>query len=719
MGQKRVGIDVGGTFTDTVRVDEATGELQVWKHKTTYDHLPAGVTTAFRAAGSKKGTIAAIFHGTTLVSNAIVQRRAAPTGVIATEGFRDLLEIRRNMRQHLYDIQWDKPQSLVRRMLRREVIERIGPDGSVITPLDEESVRAAVRFLRHKGVESYAVCLLFSFRNSAHEERVREIIQEEHPGADVSLSSDVSPEIREYERTSTVVLNAMVRPLIREYLAELAGELDRMAIGAPLHIVKANGGAALAETVQHKAIETFASGPAAGVTGAAALGRTLGETQLITFDMGGTTTDVAIVSDGTAVTALESDIEYGIPVRIPMTLVRSVGAGGGSIAHVDRGGVLHVGPQSAGSDPGPVAYGWGGTEATVTDCNVVLGRLSRSLLAGDLELDADRAHEVIDDQLAQRMSSTVEEAAEAVLQIALNNTVNLIREMTIGEGRDPRDFALVAFGGNGPQYAAEAAADLGIKEVIVPVNASVFSAVGCLFADIRHEYVRTLLKLAEPIDPTLAAAVDEAGATMREAAQLDLERDGILQAPRFTDEFDLRYAGAAYEIRVAQERASPDDDGDLSVRISDAVAEFHDRHEQLYGFRREDPVELVNTRLVAEVEMPKPSWPRVAAGHDSGATSVDANTADGYPSQRKVFLRGKRRIVPVYDRLALDAVSRLGGPCLVEEAQACTFIPEEWSGRVDEYGNLRLTRTSELDHPRQAITDESATEEEAVTKWRR
>jgi N-methylhydantoinase A/oxoprolinase/acetone carboxylase beta subunit len=681
---QRVGIDVGGTFTDAVRVDEATGELRVWKHRTTYEHLPDGVTASLRASLSDDATLSAIFHGTTLVSNAVVQRRGAQTGLIATEGFRDLLEIRRNMRQHLYDIQWDKPLSLVRRMLRREVRERIGPAGEVVLPLDEDSVREAVRFLRHKGVESYAVCLLFAFRNPVHEQRVRAIIEEEHPGADVSLSSDISPEIREYERTSTVTLNAMVRPLIRDYLAELAGELERLAIAGPLHIVKANGGAALAETVREKAIETYASGPAAGVTGAAALGRAIGLDNLITFDVGGTTTDVAIVAGGTPVTTLESDIEWGVPVRIPMTLVRSVGAGGGSIAHVDSGGVLHVGPRSAGSNPGPAAYGWGGTEPTVSDCNLVLGRLSDELLGGTLRLDAERARDVVREHVAEPMGSTVEEAAEAVLRIALNNTVNLIREMTIGEGRDPREFSLLAFGGNGPQYAAEAAAELGIENVVIPVNASVFSAVGCLFADIRHEYARTLLASAEPLDPRLPDAVRDAFAAMSVLAEADLARDGIAQPPALGFEFDLRYVGAAYELRIPQR--APVESGSLPSErdIVDAVEDFHDEHNRLYGFRREDPVELVNGRLVARVEMPKPPWPRGSGG----GTTTRAQ-------ERDVFVDGRITSVPVYDRAGLGPTSTLPGPSLVEEAQAVTFIPGGWSGTVDEYGNLRLTHNVE------------------------
>jgi N-methylhydantoinase A/oxoprolinase/acetone carboxylase beta subunit len=672
----RVGIDVGGTFTDTVVVDEATGDIRVLKHRTTYERLSNGVMASLDEVGATDRDVSSIFHGTTLVSNAIVQRRGAPTGVLTTRGFRDLLDIRRNRRQHLYAIYWDKPPTLVRRMLRREVGERLDRDGAVVEPLDEESVREAVRFLRHKGVESYAVCTLFSFKNDAHERRIREIVEEEHPGADVSLSSVVSPEIREYERMSTVTLNALVRPVIRDYLTELEGEIDALGLRSPLYLMKANGGVASPETIKAKAIELYESGPAAGVTAAVALGEQLGIPNLITFDMGGTTTDVGLVVDGRPITTLDSEIEWSIPVRIPMTLIRSVGAGGGSIAYVDKGGALKVGPESAGSMPGPAAYGWGGERPTVTDANLVLGRLPAGLLGGAMTLDADAARAVVDRDVAGPFGWTTERAAEAISQIARMNMVQLVRELTVGQGYDPRDFTLLAFGGNGGQYAAEVAQELGMRDVIVPVSAAVFSALGCLHADIRHEYVQTVFASVEPITAELLATIAAVFRALEARGREDLARDGVTETPVFVHEYDVRYVGEAYEIRVEQPGTEA-----TEAALEEVVERFHAEHERLYGFRREDPVEVLNARLTALVALPKPSWAEVAP--------ADAVQEVG---RRRLTLDGEAIEVPVHRREEMGAGPVVDGPALVEESQSTTFVPRGWSARIDPYGNLRLAR---------------------------
>lgn len=672
----RVGIDVGGTFTDTVVVDESTGDIRVLKHRTTYERLSNGVTASLDDVGATGLDVTSIFHGTTLVSNAIVQRRGAETGVLTTRGFRDLLDIRRNRRQHLYAIYWDKPPTLVRRMLRREVGERLDRDGAVVEALDEASVREAVRFLRHKGVSSYAVCTLFSFKNDVHERRIRELVEEEHPGADVSLSSVVSPEIREYERMSTVTLNALVRPVIRDYLTELEDEIDALGMRAPLYLMKANGGVASPETIKVKAIELYESGPAAGVTAAVALGEQLGLPNLITFDMGGTTTDVGLVVDGRPITTLDSEIEWSIPVRIPMTLIRSVGAGGGSIAYVDKGGALKVGPESAGSMPGPAAYGWGGDRPTVTDANLVLGRLPAQLLGGSMALDAEAARAAVDRDVAEPFGWTTERAAEAISQIARMNMVQLVRELTVGQGYDPRDFALLAFGGNGGQYAAEVAQELGMSDVVVPVSASVFSALGCLYADIRHEYVQTVFASVEPITSTLLGTLEAVFAALEARGREDLARDRVGEPPTFVHEYDVRYVGEAYEIRVAQSGTRT-----TEAALEAVVERFHAEHERLYGFRREDPVEILNARVTALVTLPKPSWSTVAA-----AAAVEAAELRG------LTLDGAQVEVPVFRRETLGAGPRIDGPALVEETQSTTFVPAGWSAHIDNFGNLRLAR---------------------------
>jgi N-methylhydantoinase A len=676
----RVGIDVGGTFTDTVSVDEETGQLEFWKRRTTYDQLSRAVTGSLADASARSADIDSIFHGTTLVSNAIVQRRGAATGVIATRGFRDLLEIRRNLRQHLYDLYWDKPPTLVRRMLRREVNERLDASGAVVEPLDEDSVREAVRFLKHKGVSSYAVCLLFSFRNQVHELRVREIIEEEHPGADVTLSSELAPEIREYERTSTVTLNAMVKPLIRAYLDDLTDELASLPSPPQLYIMKANGGVARSETIRARAVETFASGPAAGVTAAVALSGALDLPNLITFDVGGTTTDVSIVWQGRPLTTIDAEVEWSIPVRIPMIWIRSVGAGGGSIAWVDRGGALRVGPQSAGSAPGPVAYGWGGTAPTVTDACLVLGRLPARLLAGSMELDIEASRAAIDRDVSSAFDWSTEASAEAILRIALVNTVQLVREMTIGQGYDPRDFTLLAYGGNGPLLAAEVARELDISSVVTPQNAAVFSALGCLYSDIRHEYVRTILALAEPVSDALAGAVADAYEEMRDRARDDLRRDAVAAEPTFEAELELRYVGEAYELRVRLDLGD-----EIAAAIADSVAAFHREHERLYGFRRDDPVELVNARLSAVVALRKPGW---ASARSSSAGAVPERT-------REVRADGRTWDAAVCTGTLLRPGQTLHGPAVVEDPQTTHWVPPRWQATVDSYGNLRLRSSEE------------------------
>lgn len=683
----RIGIDVGGTFTDGAAVDERSGRVVTAKRFTTHGHLTEGVLETIAdliaRAEVEAGEVGGVFHGTTLATNALVERRTPAVGLLCTQGFRDILTTRRTRRQYLYDIEWDQPADLVRRMLRREVEERLDHHGEVVQALDEDSVRREVEFLARNGVTDFAVAYLYAFLDPSHERRTEELIREVVPDAHVSLSSAVVPEEREFERTTTTVLNAMVGRLIERYVGELRDGVADHGVAAPLEIMKANGGVSSPESIAQRPIETYQSGPAAGVTAAVAVGESCDCPDLITFDVGGTTSDVSLIHDGLLDMSLEEELEWSVPVRVPMVRTRSVGSGGGSIAWVDKGGALRVGPQSSGSDPGPACYGHGGEAATLTDANLVLGRIGPLLLGGDLELDREAAEAAIQRDVAGEFGWSVVEAASAIVAVAAMDMVHLIREVSVNRGHDPRDFSLICFGGAGGLHAVEVARELGMNEVLLPPEPGVFSATGCLLADVRHELVRTFAAPAEPapvddLTSSFAAMAKEATAEVRRGRA---ESDGIVVGAHL----HLRYHGEAYPIPVpfgSQEvPVAAVEDLCTAAQVGEAIEAFHGEHKLLYGFERDDPVEIVNVGVTATLPLAKPRRAPDRESSDLPPAPIDA---------RRLYDDGEWTSAPVFDRDHLRFESRVEGPAVIEEEEATFVLPGGIGATVDEYGNIRV-----------------------------
>ena len=655
-----VGVDTGGTFTDFVLLED--GQVRVHKVLSTPDNPARAILQGLAEVGAG-GALAAVVHGSTVATNAVLEHKGVRTGLITTAGFRDVLEIGRQTRPKLYDLRVEKQPPLVERALRREVLERLDERGGVMIPLDPATVRAAIDALRDAGVESVAVCLLFSFADPVHEATVAAAART--AGFHVSASHEVLPEFREYERTSTVVLNAYVAPMMDRYLGWLEDELPGHA---PLRIMQSNGGSISAATARREAARTLLSGPAAGVVGAAFVAEASGFSQTITFDMGGTSTDVALV-DG-AITETTDGRIGGYPTKLPMIDIHTVGAGGGSIGWFDAGGALRVGPASAGADPGPAAYGAGGTEPTVTDANVVLGRLiPDAFLGGAMRLDVDAARRAVE-LVAGRLGSSIEAAALGMVRVANANMEAAIRVISVERGHDPRRFTLVAFGGAGPLHACELASALRIPRVLVPATPGVLSALGMLAADIIKDYVRTVMVAAVGAQAVVAPVLAELDARGGD----DLRAEGLSPEEIEIEQFlDLRYVGQSYELVVPYT-------GDVGA----AVEAFHVAHERRFGYS--DPgeqVQVVNCRVKARGRAQRPAIETRPI--DAAATATPAGT------RAVVFAHGQEaasRATPIYDRATLVAGARVTGPAIVTQYDTTTVLPPGWRARVDAVGNL-------------------------------
>ncbi len=671
----RVGVDIGGTFTDMVVLDERTGELSIAKSPTTPRAPIEGVLNAIRKLEIDPREVAYFVHGTTAATNAVVQRRGAKVGLITTHGFRDTLEIMRCHREFHYDLQWVKPKPLVPRRLRVEVPERIDYKGRVIRPLDEGSARAAVRKLRAHGVEAVAVCFLFSFVNPAHERRMKEIIREEWPEVYVSTSSEILPEVREYERTSTVVIDAYVKPLINHYFNSLERGLDEMGFRSDLMIMTSGGGVVTSAAAKEMPVYTLSSGPAGGVIGSVYLGQAIKERNLISMDMGGTSFDVSLVDGGQPRHTTEGEIEWGVPFRVPLIDVRSIGAGGGSIAWIDQGGLLRVGPQSAGAEPGPVCYGRGGEEPTVTDAYVALGIIDPEyFLGGELKLDKAAAEEAIGRRVASSMRMKLQEAAQGILDIAQANMVGALHIVSIQQGYDPRDFTLLAYGGASPVSASALAKELGIKKVVVPVFPGAFSALGMLTADIRFDYVRSYLARFDEVDMAKIAAIY---AEMERQGAEALRREGFKGKPALIRSADLRYVGQNFEVATPVPGGRPLKAGDLKT----IIANFNREHERQYAHSKlDEPIEFVSLRLASLGATEKPRLKRMGGG--------DARRA--LKGRRPVYVKERGRFIgcPIYERTLLPAGVKLRGPAIVEEVDSTIFIGPRQVAEVDRFANV-------------------------------
>jgi N-methylhydantoinase A len=676
----RVGVDTGGTFTDLCLFEEESGRVEVWKLSSTPEDpsraIAEGVAEGLARLGADAGAVTYVGHGTTVATNALIQHRGVKTGLITTRGFRDLLEIGRQKRPDLYDLQVDKPPVLVARDLRLEVPERVRHDGSVETALDEAAVRGAARALQRAGVEAVAVCFLYSFVRPEHEQAARRILEEELPGAFLTASHEIAPEFREYERLSTAVVNCYLGPVMQGYIRRLADRLRALGIPAPPHLTQSNGGVIGFEAAARMPVRLVLSGPSTGVVGAQAIGRAAGFPDLLTFDMGGTSTDVALLQDGAARTAPEATV-HGYPIKAPMLDIHTVGAGGGSVAFVDAGGLLKVGPRSAGADPGPVCYARGNAEPTVTDANVALGLLPpEALLGGRMPIRRNLAVEAIA-RLGERLGLDPMATAEGILAIVTANMAKALRVISVQRGHDPRDYALMAFGGAGPLHAARLAAEMEIRRVLVPRAPGILCAMGLLLTDLRADFAATrLMRLEAEGTP---AALAEAFAALAAQAEGWFAEEGIApEARRLSRGVDMRYAGQNYELGI------PVPDGLGGGALAAALAEgFAAAHTRLYGFlAEEEPVQIVTARLEATGVVRKAEFRPEAPG-DPDATPARAG-------ERRVWLGGAWAPVPLFARDRLRPGHRLEGPAILEQMDSTTVVPPGWGARVDGFGNLVL-----------------------------
>lgn len=679
----RLGIDVGGTFTDLVLIDDQSGQIHYTKTLTTPGSLADGVLTGIEKilaeSGARMQDVDYLVHGTTIGTNALIERKGARVGLITTAGFRDVLEIARIERpdEGLYDMTVDLPEPLVPRYLRLEVVERVAADGQVVTPLDEASVVQAAERLKDAGVEATAVCLLFSFRNPAHEQTVRRICQEILPDVPVSLSSEIAPEFREYERTSTTVINAYLAPIIERYLDDLVARLQARYGALDLRMMQASGGAMTVEVAKRHAVHMVNSGPAGGAIATSIFGRFAGVDKVISVDMGGTSFDIGLIVDGQPRVKPEGEFE-GYPVKIPLIDVEGIGAGGGSIGWVDAGGALYVGPQSAGADPGPACYGRGGTLPTVTDANLVLGRLNPDyFLGGEMPLHLEPAQEAIQQHVARPLGMDVITAASGIIRVVNANMIRGISANTTQKGYDVREFALLAFGGAGPLHAVELAQELGILTVIIPPLCSVFSAFGAVASDVRHDYAQTV---AWSQEETTAEKLQEVFAALEARARCQLQEENVPKERMVIERaVDLRYEGQSYELTVPINQ----DAGGSGLSVRQAIADFHALHQRVYAYA--DPsekVELINVRLTGIGEVPPFNY--APGGHGSG----DAGPKD----ERPVYFPGDGFVATkIYERGELARGDRFEGPCLIEERTSTTVVPRGASGVVDAYDNLIVT----------------------------
>jgi N-methylhydantoinase A len=672
----RIGIDVGGTFTDAVIVDQ--GRIHIAKVRSTPDRIEAGfmhgLRTLLERAACAAADVGYLAHGSTVATNAIVQRRLARTALITNDGFQDVLAIGTQMRRHVYDLWTPEPEPIVPRHLCLGVPGRIDADGGEVVPLDERRVRAAAARLREQGVEAVAVMMLFSFLNPAHELRVGEILAEDMPGAPVSLSCQVVPEFREYVRAATTALNASLLPLLGAYIGAVSAEVAREGVPVPVYLMQTNGGVAPAERAQQLPIGLAASGPAAGVIGGARLAALVGEQDALTFDMGGTTADIGLVLDRMPQVRFSGEAA-GMPINLPQIDVLCIGAGGGSIARVDDFGSLRVGPQSAGAVPGPAAYGNGGEAATVTDAHVVLGTLSEDGgLAGGIPLDAECARRAVQAAVGSALDMDVEEAAAAILRIANANMANALRVMSIARGHDPRRFALVAIGGAGPMHACALADELGIPSVVVPRYPGVAAALGLLATDGRHDLRRSWLRPTAAVQPSALDA--ELARLEEEAGRLLATSAADTGGSELAFELDMRYRGQAYNLTVAFAGRPV-----TAETIAEAERAFEQQHQRLYDYTPTvTETEIVTLRLRALAGIPEIDW---------AATEQARVAATG--GTRRVW-SGEWRSWQVLPRDALSAGERLAAETIVEQEDTTVVVPAGWCGRVAAGGTLLLAR---------------------------
>ncbi len=689
MGAYRLGVDIGGTFTDAVMMDEASGKVSLVKMASTPQEPSVGfmnvVERSLRERGVEAQAISYIVHGTTVVTNTIIEGKGAKTALIATEGFRDVFEIARQIRPKLYDIFCEKPRPLVPRYLCYGVPERLDNQGKVLQMLDEGAVREAARQMAREDVTSVVVCLLHSYANPIHERRVGEIIRKEMPDVYISLSSDLCPEMREYFRASTTAVNGVVLPIVNRYVEQLDRRLSQLGVGVELHLMTSAGGVISSRVARREPVHLIESGPAAGIIAATAIGELAGIDNLISFDMGGTTAKAGLVEGGTPRIAADFEVGSaavaeskgaGYPVRSPVVDLVEIGAGGGSIAWIDAGGALRVGPQSAGADPGPACYGGGQQDPCVTDANLLLGRINAEyFIGGEQQLRTELAEEAVS-RVAHRLGKSLVETAHGIIEIANANMVGALRLVSVQRGFDPRDFVIVAYGGAGPMHANALARELQAQKVLIPPSPGVTSALGLLVSDIKHDYVQSYIK---PIDEIDFSHVNKAFSGMEQEARQLLASEGInSDQMRFVRALDMRYVGQSYELKI--------DMLDKDVVQSDVGAinkKFYKVHDRAYGFADSaEPTEVINLRLTAIGAIKRPTF--------LVRETVGENSADAIKGEREVYFGEASGWLScnVYDRYKLESGNLIQGPAIVEEIDSTVVIHPGYIARVDSHVNI-------------------------------
>jgi N-methylhydantoinase A len=675
----RLGIDVGGTFTDLLLFNEGSGEMRLLKTPSTPADQSVGILNGIQQLIAESNVsprdIAALLHGTTVSTNIVLEEKGAKVGLLVTENFEQVLHLARSQTPGPLAgwIIMQKPEPLADLERTRGIPERINARGEVVRPLDEAAARQAIRDIIELGADSITVSLLHSYANPEHERRLKAIIEEIDPAMPVSLSSEILPEFREYERTLVTVMNAYVRPSMRRYLSGLEEKLRQIQFAPTVNIVRSDGGLMSVERASQSPVHTMFSGPAGGVSGAAFMAGLAGFPQALGFDMGGTSTDVSLIQDGKPTISRQTSLGY-YPLKVPSVEVHSVGAGGGSIAHVPMTGALRVGPESAGALPGPASYGKGGDRPTVTDANVVLGRLPPRLLGGRMTLDVKAAEEAVS-RIARSLGLDLHQAAQGILDIVNENMLGALRLITVQKGLDPRDFALVAFGGAGPMHGNAMGVLAGCFPVIVPPTPGVLSALGFLYSDVKNEFAQTFVRILADAD---AGEIGDLLARLGREARGWLREEGIEEPrQRVQHEADVRYFRQGYEfsLDLDPERLGSGGLGDLATRFGLA-------HERLYGFKLEQPVELVNLRAIGTGRVEKIRFPKFdKEGPDAKAAVTE---------QHRVYFDGGFASANVYDRHRLRAGNRIRGPAIVVQMDATAVIHPNHVGEVDEYLNILI-----------------------------
>lgn len=692
----RVSIDVGGTFTDLVAMDKEGALINI-KVPTTPRSPEAGVLEALKEflGDHSPKDIELITHSTTITSNAIlgqINLELPKTALITTKGFRDVLEIGRQKRPELYNLFFQRVRPLVPRRYRYEIRERTGPEGEELEPVCSDDLKKIIDRIKHEGIHSVAVGLINAYANPRHEEDAKRTLEENCPGTYVTTSSEVAPEYREYERISTAVVNGALIPIVDTYMENLLNTLKELGVSAPFYVMQSNGGLARPDDVIRKPATIVESGPASGVVASAFYGKLLGLENVMSFDMGGTTAKAGAVRGGVPETVSEYEVggkvhrgrvvkESGYPVRFPFIDLAECSAGGGTIAWVDKGEALRVGPISAGAYPGPACYGLGNTEPTITDANLVLGRLNQGhLLGGRMKIYVDLAREALKAKICQPLSLDLVEASSSIVEIANSIMAKILRMVSVERGYDPRTYTLIAFGGAGPMHACALAEELEIPLIIVPVNPGLFSAMGLLVSDVAHSYLRAVMRAA---DKASASDLEEAFRDLEDEGRRTLEEDGFAsEAMTFLRELDARYFGQSYELAIPAPRLVTEEALQRTVDL------FHEKHRSVYGYSaEEEPVELVNVRLRAVGMMAKPTL-RTHRKRDPEPPK------EGVIERRKVFFEAFDSYTesPVYARERLEPGNRVEGPAIIEQYDSTTVLYPGWSAHVDEFKNLRMTR---------------------------